>query len=161
MKFNLPETISSTQDLMALKNEVRSFATWYAHESVKKNFDAKHVTDQPSLSVSASTVLRDWETQAPLSRRTLDELIDEITKYIDTAEVITITLAAPPTSAIKKTLVAWCRKNISPAALVSFQFSATILGGMVFQTGSHVFDWSFKRQLLNERGKFPEILRHV
>ena len=82
-------------------------------------------------------------------------------KYIKTAPSITITLVAPTTNDTRKTLVNWCRKNIAPNILVDFRFNTTILGGMVIRYGSHIFDWSFRRQLLNNSKNFSEILRHV
>jgi F0F1-type ATP synthase delta subunit len=70
-------------------------------------------------------------------------------------------LAAPPSNGIKKTLVAWCRKNIATDILVNFDFNSTLLGGMVVRYGSHVFDWSFRRKILEEHSKFPGVLRNV
>ena len=96
-----------------------------------------------------------------IDQHMLDELIATLEVYRKTATTVTITLAAPATSEIKKTLVNWCRHNISADILVSFQFNATILGGMVVRHGSRVFDWSFKRQILAARANFPEVLRRV
>ena len=53
-----------------------------------------------------------------------------------------------------------CRP-VAPDVLVNFQFNATILGGMVVRYGSHVYDWSFRRQILAKRDTFPEVLRRV
>jgi len=161
MKLKLPDTVSSLQDVIALKNEVREYARWYAHESIKKDVHAKNITKAPVLSVAASMLLHDMEAQNALNRRGLDELVAALTNYASTAKTITITLAAPATQSVKATLVGWCRENITPNILVTFQFNTTLLGGMVVQYGSRIFDWSFKRQLLGARESFPEILRHV
>jgi hypothetical protein len=150
------------QDVMALRSEVREYAHWFAHESIKKSFGSKRTSaQQPELSPTTSEVLREWEAQNPLSRRSLDDLIEQITGYTNSAQTIIITLSAPPTSGLKKTLVAWCRQNVAPNILVTFQFNATLLGGMVVRYGSRIFDWSFRRQLLGARDRFPEVLRRV
>jgi len=62
---------------------------------------------------------------------------------------------------IQKNLVNWCRENIAPNILITFQFNATLLGGMVIRHGSNIFDWSFRRQILAARNNFPEVLRRV
>jgi F0F1-type ATP synthase delta subunit len=91
----------------------------------------------------------------------LDKLIETLEDYGTSAPIITITLAAPAPNSLKKTLIDWCRKNIAPNALIDFRFNATMLGGMVVQYGSRIYDWSFRRQILAARDKFPEILRNV
>lgn len=161
MKLKLPDTVSSAQDLASLTLEVKEYARWFSHESIKKLVNIKTAAEAPVMSLAAAELTREWAAKAPLSRQSLEELIATLQHYRDTAPSLTITLAAPPTSAIKKTLVGWCRANIAPNVLVTFQFNATLLGGMVVRYGSHVYDWSFRRQLLDARQRFPEVLRNV
>lgn len=161
MKLKLPDSIASLQDLSALQLELHEYAKWFSHESIKKRIDAKHASAMPSLSPAAMEIIRTWHTKTTLTEHTLDELLKTLEAYRNSAPTITVTLAAPATSTVKKTLVAWCRQNIAPDVLVSFQFNATLLGGMVIRYGSRVFDWSFRRQILGARDKFPEVLRRV
>lgn len=164
MNLNLPDSVCSQQDVSALTLEVREYARWYSHGAVKKRLRIKSrrkTAEEPVLSPAASEIIRDWSIKKPLSSQSLDELIAALESFKDTSPTLTIVLAAPPTSGLKKTLVSWCRKNVAPDILVNFQFNSTLLGGMVVRSGSHVFDWSFRRQILAERAKFPEILRHV
>lgn len=162
MKFNLPDSILSLQDLTSVQLELQEYARWFAHESMKQRVSAKHSASAgPTLTPAATELLNQWQSKKPLDRAQLDDLLATLESYKKTATTVSITLAAPPTSDIKKTLVSWCRHNISPNILVSFQFNATILGGMVIRYGSRVFDWSFKRQLLAARNTFPEVLRRV
>lgn len=161
MKLQLESSISSPQDLKSVILEIREYARWYSHNSIKKQVRAGHAADQPELSSAANALVHSWAAKNPLSTRSLDGLIAALQEYQETAQQMTITLAAPPTSGLKKTLVAWCRENIAPDVLVNFQFNATILGGMVVRYGSHIFDWSFRRQILDARTNFPEVLRRV
>lgn len=161
MKFRLPDTVASSQDLTALVIEVREFARWFAHESIKKRVDATHASPQPVLSPTTLELIRTQEANSKLSQQSLDSLIKTLESYSRAAPTITLTLAALPTASIKTTLVAWCRDNISPDILVSFRLNTTLLGGMVVQYGSRVFDWSFRRQLMAARSRFPEVLRGV
>jgi len=162
-KLKLDESISSLQDLKALILEVRNYSRWFSHNSIKKKVGAKskRKSDEPVLTDAASAAIRSWSAKKPLSTDSLDELAATLEDYAKTAPQFAIVLAAPPAAGLKKTIVAWCRDNVAPHVLVNFQFNSTILGGMVVRSGSHVYDWSFRRQILANRAKFPEVLRRV
>jgi F0F1-type ATP synthase delta subunit len=81
--------------------------------------------------------------------------------FSDSAPRVTVTLAAPAPNSLKQTIALWFRENIAPNTLVNFKFNSTILGGMVVVYGSRIYDWSFRRQILVSREKFPEVLRNV
>lgn len=161
MDVKLPNTIASPQDLAALLSEIKDYAKWFGHESIKQKVAGSHGSGAPELSVTANELIRGWSQTKALNRESFDSLITSLERYTQSSPAITFTLAAPVSGELKKTLVSWCRDNIAPNILVSFRFNATILGGMVVQCGSSVFDWSFKRQILNNREKFPEVLRRV
>jgi hypothetical protein len=155
VKLKLPETVASSQDLGALEREVRDYAKWFAHEAIKKRANVKHVSESPTLTPGAKELVRNAD------QAELDAIIETLKSYGQTAPSITITLAAPAPASLKATLISWCRENIAPNILVNFRFNAALLGGMVIHSGSRVFDWSFRRQLLENREHFPEVLRRV
>jgi hypothetical protein len=157
----LPDTISSPQDLLALTIDVRAYARWFSHNTIKAKASAARGSQAPQVSPVTIELIRNWTGQALLTQDSLDELIAALEHFRDTAPTLTITLAAPAGGELKKTLVAWCRANIAPNALVSFRFNATLLGGMVVRYGSRVFDWSFRREIIANRSKFAEVLRNV
>jgi DNA-binding Xre family transcriptional regulator len=163
MKTNLPlpDSVASIQDLMALILEIQQYTKWFSHNAILKRVNSKKKTEPITISPRATQLLHDWDKIQPINTRSLDALIDTLNLYKNTAPTLTITLAAPPTNDIKETLTNWCRKNIAPNSMVTFRFNATILGGLVVQHGSRIFDWSFRRLILNGRGKFPEVLRRV
>jgi ATP synthase delta (OSCP) subunit len=161
MKLKLPDTIASTQDVNALLVEVREYAKWFAHEEIKRRVSAKHTSEPPTISDGATQLFKQVSGHKQLTSADIDTIITTLQDYAAHAPSITITLAAPAPASLKKTLVGWCRDNIEPDILVSFQFNAGILGGLVVRRGSRVFDWSFRRQLLAASGTFPEVLRRV
>lgn len=161
MKLALPNSVSSLQDLSTLINEVKEYGKWWTHNAIKHQVGAKKGTPPPVLSDGALEVIRAASGKKLLDQRTLDALIKELEGYKKTAPTATITLAAPAPKSVKLELVTWCRANLDPSILVSFEFNSTLLGGMVVRFGSHVFDWSFRRQILAARGNFPEVLRRV
>ena len=165
MQLKLPNTVSSAQDIQALIIEVKEYAKWHAHAAIKERVDVKSNTAAPLVSPAATEVISALGKGKAVSPQNISDsigdLIADLEEYRDTATQITITLAAPATNEIKHKLTTWCRENISLTALVSFKFNSTLLGGMVVRHGSRIFDWSFRRQILNSRANFAEALHNV
>jgi len=160
VKFSLPDEIASPQDLTSLIIEVRDFAKWFSHQAIKQKGGIA-ADQQPELTPLASEMLRQWSKSSSLNSDSLEELVKALEVYQKSASIITITLAAPPTNQLKTALTAWCRQNLSDTILLSFRYNSTILGGMVLRCGSRIFDWSFRRKLMNSDTNFAEILSHV
>lgn len=157
--LKLDSTICSPQDVQGLMDELRAYTRWFGHNAVKRQLKLRrHGSAEPELTPAARTLVHQLK---PISAASLDDLLATLDAYRSEAPLVTITLAAPPAAGIKKSLVGWCRDNLAPNMLVNFQFNAAILGGLVVRTGSRVFDWSFRRQILDNRAKFPETLRNV
>lgn len=161
MKTSLPNNIYTSQDLKALIIEVRRYAQWYRQTSVKNQVGGAHAADPLEVTAEASELINNWAKQQNLTADSLDKLISELEAYENKAPRIVITLAGPAPGSLKRSMAEWCRKNIAPNILVDFRFNATLLGGMVVQFGSHIHDWSFRRSIMANRDKFPEILRNV
>lgn len=161
MKLKLPDSISSSQDLTALILEVHEYGRWLSHTAIKNRVDARYISEPLIISPPATDLLREWSAKKQLTQQDITELVEALEEAKASASSLTITLAAPPTNDIKRTLVAWCRENIAPNVLVTFQFNSTLLGGMMVRYDSHIFDWSFRRQILAARDRFPEVLRRV
>jgi hypothetical protein len=161
MRLKLPDSVCSRQDLAALLLEVKDYARWFSHATIKKQVDAGYKPTPTAVSPAAAELIHAWGAKKSLSTTSLDELIALLKDCTDHAPSITITLAAPAPGDVKSRIVAWCRNNIRPDILVTFQFNATLLGGMVVRFGSHIADWSFRREILAARERFPEVLRHV
>ncbi len=161
MKFKLPNSISSPQDVSSLILEIHDYSKWFAHESTKMHVAVKHKSEAPIISDEASQIIQEWGGNKPLNQDILNSIINELNNYFKTASVINITLASPVNLSIKKTIVDWCRNNINENILVNFGFNSTLLGGMVVRYKSRIFDWSFRRQILDSRNKFTEVLNRV
>lgn len=161
MKIKLDEEISSVHDLQAVINELKDYGKWQSHNSMRKLLKSRHETETPTLSEAAKNMLHQYGDKELLNRSSSDQLISTLEHFAKRAPTITITLAAPPTRPIKKQLVGWCRDNLSHNILVNFEFRSSLLGGMVVRNGSHIYDWSFRRQILEAGPRFPEVLRNV
>ena len=159
--LQLPDNVSSVQDLGSLILEVREYAKWFLQASIKQHVQAGQISAPPVISSGAAQIIQEWSQKEQLTQKRLDELVKTLEDIKAKADTLTITLAAPASGELRRSLVSWCRNNIAPGILVTFKFNATLLGGMVVRYGSHVFDWSFRRQILAARNQFPEVLRRV
>lgn len=162
MSLTLPNNIWSPEDLKELIGDLKRYAKWLASYSIKQRVaSASQPAEPPTISSLAVGILRDLHERHNLTEPSVDKLIADLEAIEVVAPRVHFTFAAAPSNGLKKEFVHWCRDNISHDALVSFSFNATLLGGMVVRYGSHIFDWSFRRQILANREKFPEVLRRV
>ena len=161
MKLLLPNSVYSPQDIALLDIELREYASWFAHNTIKHELGSKGATVPPLLSPSALELIRQVSKKDLLTQDQLDQLVSAIEALKKNAETITITLAGLPPEDLKRKMVAWSRETINPTVLVSFTMNRTILGGMVVRYRSHIFDWSFRRQLIASPKSFSEVLRRV
>jgi len=161
MKLKLPDTVCSPEDLKAIVLELRQGAQWLSQSTIKLQVTRQTAGEAPAMSPTTMLLMQAWTGGKPLDQQALNGLITELESLAATAPRMTITLAAVASRSLKKQLVAWCREKINPNTLIETRFDATLLGGMVVQFGSHIYDWSFRRQILAARERFPEVLRNV
>lgn len=161
MTYKIPPSISSLSELSNLMIEIKKYSSWYSSHSIMQMVSKKSQISPPKLSTEAVALIKEYSGGKPLNKTILSNLIDDLEKNKKNNEIVTITLAAPVTNEIKNNLVNWFRDNINPTILVNFQFSATILGGMVVRYKSRIYDWSFRKKILDNRLNFPEILTNV
>lgn len=160
MELKLPEDVISTQDLKAVVIEIRRYAKWFAQANIKLRVSKVGPTEPPSVSPVAFKLITEFAGQQ-VSQKSLDTLLLALEAFATKAPHVSITLAAVAPGTLRKTMVAWWRRQIDPRMLVDFHFNSAILGGMVVRYGSHVYDWSFRQKIMNSRDIFPETLRRV
>ncbi|HET8690196.1 MAG TPA: F0F1 ATP synthase subunit delta [Candidatus Saccharimonadales bacterium] len=161
MAIALPATIISPQDLASVSLEVKDYSRWFEHNQIKQRVGAKSTSQPPELSPAALELIRSCHGKGLLEQKHLDKLIDDLERLQNTVTNLTITLAAPAPKALKADIADWCRRNIKDQVLIDFRFNSTILGGMVVRSGSHVYDWSWRRAILDNKAKFPGVLENV
>jgi F0F1-type ATP synthase delta subunit len=161
MNLNLLDSIYSPQDLRFLIQEIKKYSRWLSQYSIKIRVSKNKPDNPPALSELAVELLKKLSSEKQLNQAGIEELVKKLEELATHSPRITITLAGVPPKSLKQTMVDWCRKNIDPNMLVDFKFNSTLLGGMVVRYGSHVYDWSFRKQILTARVNFPEVLRRV
>jgi hypothetical protein len=153
MTLKLPASIATEQDLSALAVEIHDVVKWLSHEAIKKKGGDKKTPSPPQMSEAAAELIHQYGA----SKDKLEELVTELEKLQKHAKIVTVTLAAYPTNTLKQQMIVWFRKEIADDVLLNFTFNKALLGGMVVRVGSRVFDWSFRRLVLDAGTKFPEV----
>ena len=152
MKLTLVEEIISTEDLRGVIEEVKEYKKWFIHNQIKLKVSQRHkVSIRPELSNAAEALLDQANDGKELTATKIEDLIGYLEHCLIKSPLVRITLAAIPSAPIKHKIVAWLRTNISPS----------MLGGMVVISGSHIYDWSLRRQLLESKDKLDGVLRRV
>lgn len=161
MKLKLNEEIISPEDLKQVIAEIRDYSRWLTKNSIKLRVIKKKASDEPELSDAAADLIKQWKEGKELNPKMLDKLIEELQGYLAKMKTIRVTFAALPTNKTKQQFTKWFRDNLSNEVLIDFRFNSTLLGGMVVNCGSHIYDWSFRRQLLENKDKFSEVVHRV
>lgn len=87
----------------------------------------------------------------------LNTLQTELTMMRDRAPVAHMILPALPNRTLKRKLVDWFRTEIDPSILMTFAVRSDIGGGFVLRVGSKHRDFTFRRQLLDNKHRIAEI----
>lgn len=161
MSIKLPEEINSAEDLKAVLEELRDFRTYFRHSEIKAKSGKNHTSDGPDLSMAAAKLLSQAKNKKQLTMSELEQLLSELELIYSKAPKIRIVLAAAATPPVKKRLADWIRSNISDQAFIDFRYDSTILGGMIIACGSHIYDWSLRREIIASKDKMKEVIAHV
>jgi hypothetical protein len=161
VRLKLSEDIISPEDLKQVITEIRDYSKWMSKNTIKIKVTKKKAGDEPELSDAAADLIKQWKDGKDLSPKILDKLIEELQDYLAKMKTIRVTFAALPTNKTKQQFTKWFRDNLSDEVLIDFRFNSTLLGGMVVNCGSHIYDWSFRRQLLENKDKFSEVVHRV
>jgi F0F1-type ATP synthase delta subunit len=157
--FVLPNNIYSPDQVSTVVLDLNTFQGELRDDQARAKIKSKK-TEAPE----PTALLRDVLDAAGLDNPTPDAL-DELRKLLENmlakAPVAHVTLAALPKLPIKTKFAAWFRQEISPNMLLTFAVRTDIGGGAVVQTGSHVYDFSFRNLLMANKAKLAEIAARV
>ncbi len=162
MKYDLPEDIISAEDLKGVIEELKDYQTYARHGSIKARVTKRAGGTKPELSRPSNELINLIVNNNKLALSDLDRLISSLEKMYSALPRIKITLAALPGAGIKKQMSVWVRKNITSNVLIDFSYNQSLLGGMVVVAGSHIYDWSLRKQIISVQPKLNELIaNHV
>lgn len=156
--FQLPAAVYSPQLLESVTYDIQYYLDWYRQNQIRKKVGA-HPKDEPNHSDETVLVIEAWLGGKPPTLESLEALLAHL-RQLKLPEVHII-LAALPNRTQRETLVQWFRGNATAELLVSFVADRNLGGGVVIRTPNHVFDFSWKQELLAGADKLAGILKRV
>ena len=158
----LPESINSLEQLEAVIFELGEYVDWSRGSQIKQTVTGQGAKgDERVWTPEIQAILGAWSGDEDITIASVEALIRQLEAHKKTAPALHVTLAGWPSPSLRHQLVAWFRANVHPQAFVSFAVNRTILGGMVVRAGSHIHDYSWRRQFIAKRDQIPEIMRRV
>ena len=160
MAYELPPEVYSPHLLESVIYDLEQYTDWYRQTRIQHKVGAA-VASQPEPDHSAETelVIRNhFGSQTP-TLETLEGLLAEL-RALKLPE-IHVKLAAMPNHEQRRVLVSWFHTNISSRALISFVADRNLGGGIVIRTPNHVYDFTWKQQLMGGASKLAGIIHRV
>ncbi|MCL4357324.1 F0F1 ATP synthase subunit delta [Patescibacteria group bacterium] len=162
-QLKLDGSISSSEDLRAVIEEIKSYKSAFRQAQIKAAV-SHHPGRQPlpELSSPAAAMLNQFRSGSkPIINETIEQALVELERMFAQAVKIRVVLAAPAPNSLKRRLTDWMRNNVAKNLLIDYRYDSGILGGMVIIAGSHIYDWSLRRDLQANGDKFKEVISRV
>jgi len=156
--FELPAAVYSPQLLESVIYDIQYYLDWIRQNQIRQKVGAA-AKAQPNHSDETVLVIEAWLDGRPVTLELVQSLLDQL-KALKLPQVH-VTLAALPNGSQRETIVKWFRTNTNPRVLVSFVADRNVGGGLVVRTPNHVYDYTWKQELVSARDKLAGILKRV
>lgn len=154
--MNLPVDLYSPDQLSAIMLELFNYSGDLRDAAVRAKTTQRKEAAPPSASALLLGVFHAAGVKAASAAET-EKLLKDLEQIRAHAPTVRITLAALPNRELKQQFTTWFRTQIHPHVLLTFSARSDIGGGLVLQAGSHIYDFSFKKQILEKRQRIGEL----
>ncbi len=159
MAYELPPEVYSPHLLESVIYDLQQYTDWYRQTRVQRQVGVTVSRPEPDHSAETEVVIRSHFGDQTPTLETLEGLLTEL-RALDLPQ-IHVKLAAMPNHEERRVLVAWFRANVGRTSLISFVADRNLGGGIVVRTPNHVYDYTWKQQLLGGSTKLAGIIRSV
>ncbi len=150
MAFVLPLDTYSPDQLSELVLELQDLAS-----AVRDN-TARNTGEQAVLSPGLTELLAANKIdQTDIAA--VEALGKDAQVTLDKAPTVHVLLASMPNRTVKRQFSQWFREQIHPLVLLTFAARTDLGGGAVVQAGSHLYDLSFRRGIIDNKKRLTEI----
>jgi F0F1-type ATP synthase delta subunit len=152
--LNIPDSLSSKQDITHVHRELRLFTDSVMQSIMRHDDPVKFPPISDSLravAVSNQIDLRD--------PKACDKLMLQLEDLKRNAPTVHISFPADPSRDVLQKLVIWLRKEVEPRIFIQIGLQPTIAAGIVIRTPNRAFDFSLRRHLYKSREKLIEVLQ--
>ena len=150
MSFALPADTYSPDQLSVLVLELQDLAAAVRDAAARKDGSA------PELSADLTALLNENKI-ADNDVAAIEQLAKDASATLEQAPTVHILLAAMPGRVQKRQFVAWFRTQVHPLTLLTFAARSDLGGGAIVQAGSHLYDLSFRRGIIDAKARLTEI----
>lgn len=157
---HLPTDLYSPEQLSAVVIELRTYIGALRDARVRAKATKSEVAAPGHTSALLLGVFRGAGVQTT-DLEASEKLLKELEAIRDKAPAVHLMMAALPNRDLKRKFTDWFRTSIHPYTLLTFATRADIGGGIIVQAGSHVYDYSFRQQILTNRHRISEIYARV
>ncbi|MBW3538413.1 hypothetical protein KY386_02885 [Candidatus Parcubacteria bacterium] len=162
MEFKLPAAIGSPEQLQEALVKLESYIDLCSRRSVKQRTGAGSGDDEQLRGLGEQLGEMLGEAAAGnLPAEQAEQLKGRLEELVRSAPRIHLTLPELPPAGLKQQVVSWVRTNLSPDALVVFHRNRALAGGFAVRAGSRVYDFSFRKRLLDQSAAVARILNDV
>lgn len=155
MSLSLPVDTYSPDQLSELVLELQDLSSAARDANARRKDDTTSI-EAPTLSVDLSQLLQQ-NNISPDDPSALETFTKEVVTTLEKAPTVHILLAAMPARAMRRQIVTWFRTEINAQSLVTFAARSDLGGGAVVQVGSHLYDLSFRRLIIDHKARITEI----
>lgn len=155
--MTLPNDVYSPDQLSELTMELREYIG-ALRDTTLRNQASKTAkkTSLPTMSALLKLVFENVSDGV-----TPEAMLRELEAMLKNAPTVHLMLAAQPSKEMRRQLVLWFRVEIHPTTLLTFSERHDLGGGIVVRAGSHVYDFSFKRKVVDNQKRITEIAAGV
>ncbi|EDK72544.1 hypothetical protein TM7_0328 [candidate division TM7 genomosp. GTL1] len=157
MKVTLPGELWSDTQLGWAIVELREYAAKLRDRAARRQVASTVGEEMPPLSPLGVKILQANNVTLAKAEE-IEALVRELETIRGQAPTTRLILADVPDDLVRSQIVGWFRQSVHPYVLVTFIARADIGGGMILQAGSKHYDFSYKKRLLENKAKLPEIL---
>jgi len=158
--LRLPLDLYSPEQLSTIIIELRGHASSLRDATVR----ARVAPQESPAQIHTSALLLGTYREAGVSQTdqiASEKLLKQLEAIRDRAPAVHLMMAALPNRDFKRKLVEWFRSEIHPYSLLTFATRADIGGGVIIQAGSHIYNYSFREQILSHKHRISEMYNSV
>lgn len=160
MNLRLPVDLYSPDQLSAVILELHDYVGTLRDMAVRSKSKTAKREEEPHVSALLLGALHGAEIKLG-DAKAAEQLLGALKLVRDKAPVVHVTLAALPNRTLKRQLTVWFRTQVHQHILMTFAMRSDIGGGIVVRAGSHVYDFSLKYILVENKHRISEIFAGV
>lgn len=154
VQFMLPPSLLGRPDVSRLLREVEAVDYELETQSIREPGKPLAIPNMSKALVETAQVNK--IDMADLNSR--KQLITQLRAVKEKAPITHITFAVDPDPSVATYMTAWIRQNLHPTALVTVGLQPRIVGGCVIRTPDHLYDFSLRKQFLDQK---PQLIAEI